>query len=139
MIQDHHLYRLINEELFNVVEKEPQIEKIIEKPLVPLAVLTSPLNKHELDNLKKTLTALKVNFENVKIAKSIDELNFHPEKLIVFGDEFKNFLEVNALYTPTKTKYGEVFISRPLSFLAEDQNEKIKFWEALKNWFVRVM
>ena len=135
MIEDHHLYRLINEELFNVAEKEIQIEKPIKIPAVPVAVLTSKLNKDELDNLKKALTALKINFENVRIVHSLDEIEFELEKLIVLGEEFINSLNVNEFYSPTKTRYGEVFISKSMSFLAENKNEKISFWIALKKWF----
>ena len=141
----------ITEELYLVKDSTidpPQTEKIVEqsgiapapspstdaeKPVSihhPLIIVSAPMNTMDHSLLSKVLRAVNHHIDEVEIVETMPTAKVTFDKMLVFLPASNQ-----PLYQPYQTDQGEQLHAAPLSTFHDNQQEKLKLWNALKSWF----
>ena len=109
-------------------EPEPEIVQTLESEVI---VIHEPCSAEEMELLKKILSAVKVNLDQVLMIEGEPSNPLKYQRLIIFG-QITAESAGNALYDTSNSSWLR---SANLSTLAQSQEEKMKLWNALKTWF----
>lgn len=108
-----------------IPEMKTQEEVVTE---IPLAIFHDSTNPAEMELLQKIIDACKVPSDDYVIFKNGFDQSVKFKKGLVFVPKAKAF------YTPIPYKNSHFLCSKPLSDLANDQQEKGKLWVALQRF-----
>lgn len=95
-----------------------------------LLVATRTLNESEKELLDKILDAVNVKEEDYELEVGSTKMITSYKKAIIFSSQ-----EVGTFYQVGNYKGTELLSARPLSEMIHSKEEKMKLWNALKNWF----
>ena len=109
-------------------EPEPEIVQTLESEVI---VIHEPCSAEEMELLKKILSAVKVNLDQVLMIEGEPSNPLKYRRLIIFG-QITSESAGNALYDTGNSSWLR---SANLSTLAQSQEEKMRLWNALKTWF----
>lgn len=118
-------------EVKKVVEPAAVVpEKVqVEERTIPVAIFHESSDDSELDLLEKIISACKLESDSYQVfANGFNkEVKFH--KALIFVASSKSF------YTAIPYQGSQLLCSKPLKEIAENQQEKVKLWGALKTFF----
>ena len=118
-------------EVQGVVEPATMVpEKVqVDERTIPVAIFHESSDDSELELLQKIISACKLNPDSYQVfANGFNkEVKFH--KALIFVASSKSF------YTAIPYQGSQLLCSKPLKEIAENQQEKVKLWGALKTFF----
>ena len=159
MMDQEHLHLLINEEIYAIgkeakvspdesqetisdvapkkdkeikrghIEETPSIPVAMEEStekVIPIAIFHESSSESDLELLQKIIGACKLSPEQYQVFASGFNKKVQFKKALVFVASAKKFYE-SVLYQD-----GQILCSKPLSEIANNQQEKAKLWGALK-------
>lgn len=145
--EKENLHHFISDQLFRVKEdideenKAVPLEQEHTKELIDtpkgkedqkeLLIITQELSPEESETLNKIIGAVGLTNDQISIESDSSQTEGHHKHLNFEVDANTN----TELYKVIKQDYAEIMACPPLSQIHRDREEKLKLWNALKEWF----
>ena len=96
-------------------------------------VITENLGPELKTLLGKILSAVSIKLDQVQVVNEAPARKWTVDKLICFGPSA--ILQGEENFKVVKNFGGEVLFAPPLADISKSRDEKMKLWNALKDWF----